>query len=102
MDYDGENFNQFVSCRVALTNQRIVIYKIKPQADNPAFGLIKDLIGTIIKTPHISINLNEIEWIRRYSTQHLISTESALYCLFLHSFKQWDELFTPYKLADEK
>ncbi|MDR1563656.1 MAG: hypothetical protein LBS74_01715 [Oscillospiraceae bacterium] len=102
LEINGEHFSKMASCKAALTNQRFVIYKIKPEAENPAFGLFKDLLNAIKKNPYISINLADIELIRRYSQQHLIFTREESYCVWLSKFKELDELFKPYKSPEEQ
>jgi len=102
LDDNTKKFNQFASCKAAMTNQHLIIYKIKPEADNPAFGLFKMVINAIKKEPYISINLNDIERIKRYSNQHLIYTKNKTYCVLLSKFKEFDELFAPYKQPEEK
>jgi hypothetical protein len=93
--------DRFSSCKVCMTNRRLVIYKIKPEAMNPAFGLFMDLINAITKKPHISIALSSIEEVRRYDTWHVIHTKTNTYSVCLSKFKEFDELFTPYKKLEE-
>jgi len=102
LDRNGEEFSQTASCKTALTNQRLVIYKIKPEADNPAFAVFKAVVNAIRKQPFFSINLSEIVCVKRYSTRHLIYTGSATYCVWMNNFKKWEELFAPYKLDEEQ
>ena len=98
---NGKNTERFSSCKVAFTNKRLVIFKIKPQANNPTFGLFKDLVNAIKKNPCISISLSDIEWVRRYDTKYLLSTKTDEYYLWLSKSKEFDKLFDPYKQAEE-
>ena len=97
-----KNIDRFSSCKVSFTNKRLVIYKIKPEADNPAFGLLKDLANAIVKNPYISISLNDIKYIRRYDTKHMIHTNTDVYCVLLSKSKDFDRLFESYKQPEEK
>lgn len=94
-------FDRFSSCKVCMTNRRLVIYKIKPEAINPAFGLFKDLINAITKKPYISIPLDEIEGVRRYDTWHAIYTKTNTYLVCLSKFKEFDKLLARYKRIEE-
>ena len=94
--------DKFSSCRFSFTNKRLVIYKIKPQSENQAIGLFIDLVNTVIKIPCISINLDDIEWVRRYDTRHIIKTNIDTYYIWPHKDKQIDELFAPYKNPGER
>ena len=80
--------DKFSSCRFSFTNKR---------SENQAIGLFIDLVNTVIKIPCISINLDDIEWVRRYDTRHLIKTNIDTYQIWSHKDKQIDELFAPYK-----
>ena len=93
--------DHFSSCKAAFTNERFIIYKIKPDAKNPAFGLLKDLVNAVKKNPYISINLNEIEQVKRYGEKHIITTTTDEYCVWLKKTKELDSLFARYKKADE-
>ncbi len=93
--------DRYSSCKVCITNRRLVIYKIRPEAENPAFGLLKDLINVFTKNPYISIALDEIEGVRRYDTWHKIDTKTNTYSVCVSKFKEFDELFTRYKQLEE-
>ena len=101
LDDNGEKLSKLASCKVAITNRRLIIYKIKPEAENPAFGLFKDLINAIKKIPYISINFGDIERVKRYNAQHLIYTKNETYCIWMSKFKDFDEFFAPYKQPEE-
>ena len=92
--------NHFSSCKVSFTSERLVIYKIRPDANNPAFGLLKDVVNAIVKNPCICIDFNEIEWVRRYGEKYVISTDINEYCVWLKKDNKLDELFAPYKQTD--
>ena len=102
MDLKKSGYNLSASCKVALTNRRMVIYKIKPEAFNPAFALIKAAANGIKKNPCISIDLGDIEFVRRYGKRHLIITKDAAYSMALTDFAEWDRVLTKYKKADER
>ena len=99
---NGKNIDRFSSCKIFFTNCRFIIYKIKPQAKNPAFGLIKDLANVIIKRPCISIDLSDIEWVRRYDIKYVINTNTGAQCVWLPKSKGFDELFAPYMHLGEE
>ena len=102
MDIKSSGYNLSASCKVALTNRRVVIYKIKPEAFDPAFSLFKAAANGLKKSPFISIDLGDIEFVRRYDKRHLIKTNNAEYNLALTDFREWDKVLTKYKKADER
>ena len=102
MNLNNGEYNLSASCKVALTNRRLVIHKIKPEALNPAFGLFKAAVNGIKKNPCISIELGDIEFVRRYNKTHLIRTKNAAYSISLTDFKEWDRVLTKYKKIDER
>lgn len=89
---NGKNVNQFSSCKFSITNKRIFIYKIKPDAKNPAFDLLKDLANAISKNPHFSIALENIELLKKYDTKHEIQTKNDTYYVWLSKYKEFDQL----------
>ena len=92
MDYNDRKYRKLASCKVALTNQRIVIYKIKPEPLNPAFGLFNDVLYIFKKRLCISIKLRDIEYVKRYGEKHLIVTKTESYGVCLNNYKKWDML----------
>lgn len=98
---NGKNNNRFSSCKISMTDKRLVIYKIKPEANSQAFGLFKDLLNAIKKNPFISIILDDIEYIRRYDTKFLIQTKADAYYVWLVKHKEFDDLFASYKQSDD-
>lgn len=100
--YNEKGNNRFSYCKVALTNKRLVIYRIRPEADNPAFGLFKDFINAVTKNPCISIDLSSIESVKRYGSEHIINTSLGSQVVSTAKFKEFDEMFAPYKQEDEK
>lgn len=98
---NNEKDDRFSSCRVSITNKRLIIHKIKPQAENPAFGLFKDLANLFTKAPYISMPLGDIQQVKRYDTRYLICTDKDRYVLWLEKSKRLDELFAPYKPRNE-
>ena len=96
-DDKGKYVDKFSSCKVAMTNRRLVIYRIRPEAENPAWGLFKDLINLLTKNPYISIDFNNIESIRRYREWYTIKTKIGTYSVCMSKQEEFDKLFAPYK-----
>ncbi|MCL2109336.1 MAG: hypothetical protein FWH20_08345 [Oscillospiraceae bacterium] len=92
----GKNTDKFSTCRVAVTNQRLIIFKIKPEAENPSFAVFKSISNALNKVPCISINLHDIEWVKRYGEKHVIGTNAGEYCVWLRKHREFDGVVGKY------
>ncbi|MCL2019026.1 MAG: hypothetical protein FWG70_04630 [Oscillospiraceae bacterium] len=91
---DGRKYNnKFSTCRVALTNRRLIVYKIKPEAENPAFAVFKALANALSKVPCKTVDLCDIESVKRYGDKHLIKTKTDEYSVWLRKYKEFDAFF---------
>ncbi|MCL2036367.1 MAG: hypothetical protein FWG83_03145 [Oscillospiraceae bacterium] len=98
---DGrKNINKFSACKVAVTNFRLIIYKIKPEAEDHALSFFKMIANAIKKVPHISVNLGDIEYVRRYDSKFVIGTRTNEYSVSLSKHKEFHELLAKYYPPD--
>ena len=101
MDFNNGSYSLSASCNVALTSRRLVIYNIISEEPNPAFSVLKSLVN-VNRKRRVSIDLEDIEYVRRYDKTHLIKTKSVAYSMTLTDFDEWDRALTKYKKHDER
>lgn len=95
--------NRPVKCKVAITNQRIVLYKIKAESFNQTFPMyIRNRFKIKQMKPYLAIPLEDIEQVKRYGFRHFIYTKTGMYFIDVSKFKEFDAFFTPYKQCSER
>lgn len=101
-DDAGKYVDKFSYCKMAMTDRRLIIYNIKPDSDNPAWWFFRSIKNLFEKFPCISINLNDIEQVRRYREWFAVKSKTGTYSICVSKQKELDQLFTPYKDPEEQ